>query len=148
MRKIKISIITIILIGLVVCVYFGFFKKEKSECTVVKVVRGEISQEVSESGTIKRGEEINLSFKNSGRIEKIYVKVGDKVKANQILAKLDTAQLFIQLKEAQASLEVAQSQLKKLLAGASAEEIKIAQTSVSNNPRNSQKKFRRCGSSF
>lgn len=128
----KVLIGVIILIIVIVGVYFGFFKKEKPEYSLIKVTRGDISQEVSESGTVKRGEEINLGFKNSGKIEKIYVKVGDKVKANQILAKLDTSQLSIQLKEAEAALEVAQSQLKKLLAGASKEEIKIAETSVAN----------------
>lgn len=100
---------------------------------MVTVSRGNISQEVSESGVVKKGEEINLSFKNTDKIEKIYVGVGDKVKSGQILAKLETTQSEIELRESQAALEVAQAQLNKLLAGATSEEIKVAETEVKNN---------------
>jgi len=133
MKKIKpLILIIIILIGLIFGFYTIFFKKEKLGYSIVKVVRGNISEEVSGTGTVKIGEEVNLGFKNSGRIEKIYVKTGDEIKQGQDLAKLDTTQLSIQLKEAQAALEVAQAQLNKLLAGTNQKEIKIAETSLEN----------------
>ncbi|MBZ9572186.1 efflux RND transporter periplasmic adaptor subunit [Patescibacteria group bacterium] len=132
MNKKIISIIIIILV-IIFGVYQGFIKKEKPFFTLTEVYRGIVSQEVSETGTVKKGEEINLSFKAAGRIEKIYVKVGDKIESNTALAKLDTSQLSIQLQEARAALLVAQAQLDKLLAGASAEEIKIAETEVKNS---------------
>jgi len=94
---------------------------------------GNISQEVAETGQVKKGEEINLSFKNSGRIEKIYVEVGDQVDSGENLAKLETAELTIQLQEAKAALDVTQAKLNKLSAGATQEEIKISQTAVENS---------------
>jgi RND family efflux transporter MFP subunit len=105
-------ILTTILIGLVIIfgIYQFFFKKEKSNFTLVTVSRGDIFQEVSESGIVKKGEEINLSFKNAGRIEKIYVKSGDEVETGQDLAKLDTSELLLQLKESQANLQVIQAE--------------------------------------
>jgi HlyD family secretion protein len=45
---------------------------------------------------------------------------------------LETDELQIQLKKAQAALSLAQAELDKLLAGASQEEIKVAQTKVDN----------------
>ncbi len=128
----KIIVIAIILIALVGTIYFSFFKKEKQLYQTVKVQRGDVVQEVSETGSIKKGDEISLSFKISGRIDKVYVKDGDNVKMGQALVKLENNQLSIQVNEAQASLAVAQAQLDKLLAGASAQEIQLAQTTVQN----------------
>lgn len=133
-QKIKQKKILIAVFVLIIIVFFGYFliKKEKTSYNIIKAKKGEISQVVSESGIVKKGDEINLGFKSPGRIEKIFVKVGEKVAAGQLLAKLDTSQLLIQLKEAQSSLESVQIQYKKLLAGPSAEEIKIAQVAVDN----------------
>jgi len=126
-------IISIIILLVVFGVYQGFFKKERPTFNLAEVVRGEITQEVSETGQVKKGEEINLSFKNAGRIEKIYVEVGEKVKEGDILAKLDTAPLKIQLQEAKAASDIARAKLNKLSAGPTQEEIKIAQTAVKNS---------------
>jgi len=132
MKK-KIILVLILVIFLIIYgVYKGFSKKEKSGFTLAKVLKGNVSQEISVTGTVKQGEEINLAFKNSGRIEKILVKVGDSVKTGEVLVRLDTAQLEIQLQESKASLEIAQAKLDKLLAGSSQEEIKSAETDVNN----------------
>jgi len=129
----KIIFIVIILIfGSGFFIYQGFIKKQEPVFTLEKVLRGQIVQEVSETGTVKREQEINLGFKNIGRIERIYIKVGDKVGFGQGLAKLDTAQLEIQVQEAQAALKVAEANFNKLLKGSTPEEIKVAETAVSN----------------
>lgn len=109
MKKIIISIVIFLLLA--IGIYYQFFlKKAKVEFTLAEVVRGTIFQEISETGQVKKGEEINLSFKNSGKIEKIYVRVGDKVESGQVLAKLETNQLQIQLEEAKAGLTVIEAQ--------------------------------------
>ncbi len=129
-KKIILLIIVVVIIGVVV--YQGFIKTETPDFTLEKVLRGSIVQEVSETGIVKASEEINLSFKSAGRIEGIYVEVGNTVESGQSLAKLDTNQLVIQLNEAQAALDVVRAQFDKLLAGSSSEEIKVAETVVLN----------------
>jgi HlyD family secretion protein len=129
----KIILIIIIVLILAVGIYQGFLKEEEPAFTLAEVVLGNISQEVAETGQVKKGEEIKLSFKDSGRIEKIYVKVGDQVDSGENLAKIETTELAIQLQEAEAAFEVTQAKLKKLLAGPTQEEIKIAQTAVENS---------------
>ncbi len=131
MRKGVILIVVIIFLA-VAGIYFSFFKKEKPAFTLTEVIRGEISQEVSETGQVKKGEEINLSFKNAGRIEKIYVEVGEEVKKGDILAKEDTVQLRIQLEDAEAAQSLASAKLDKLLTGAGPEEIQIQKTARDN----------------
>lgn len=128
----KIILVIIIIFLLSLGIYLGFLKKEKPELSLTQVSRGTVTQEVSETGQVKVGEEINLSFKNAGRIEKISVRVGELIKESQVLAGLDTQELKIQLEEAQANLSISQAKLDKLLAGASPEEIQIAKTKVSN----------------
>lgn len=132
MKKQTMAILAVVFVVLAALIYQGFFKKEKSTFTLAEVVRGEIPQEVSETGQVKKGEEIKLGFKNAGRIEKNYVEVGEETKAGDILAKLETKDLEIQLQEAKAALSMAQAKLDKLLAGASSEEIQKTRTAAAN----------------
>jgi len=129
-KKIILTIGLVVL--LIVFVYQVFLKDKNPEFDLVEVVRGNVSQEIFETGQIGKGEKVNLTFGNAGRIEKIYVEVGDDIEQGQELAKLDTADLEIQLQEARISLELAQLSLNKLLAGSSPEEIKIAQSQTEN----------------
>jgi len=130
MKKIIFPIIFILISCFIV--YQVHFRKPELNFRIVEVVRGNVSQEVTETGKVKKGEKIDLSFKMAGKIEKIWVKEGEKVKEGDILAKLDNKELKIQLKEAKASLELYQAKLDKLLAGPTEEEIQLAQTKVEN----------------
>jgi len=131
MTKKRILIIGIVVV-LVVLIFQVFLNNKKPEFNLAQVARGTIYQEIFESGQVVMGEKINLTFKNAGRIEKIYAAVGDEIEEGQELAKLETTDLEIQLQQAKISLELAQLNLAKLLAGASPEEIKIAQNQVEN----------------
>ena len=110
MRRKKIIIAIVIGVLVLAVVYQFFIKEEKPNFTLAEVGRGNIVQEVSETGQVQEGEEINLSFQNSGALKEIYVKVGDEVESGQHLAKLDTSQLAIQLSQARAALEVIEAQ--------------------------------------
>ncbi|MFA4998807.1 MAG: efflux RND transporter periplasmic adaptor subunit [Candidatus Paceibacterota bacterium] len=116
----------------VILIYQIFFKKNGPALTLYTVSRGTVIQEVSETGTIKKGEKINLSFKSAGKVEKVYVEVGEEVKEGDPLAKLDSRQLYIQLEEAKASLDLYRAQFNKLVAGASTQDVQIAKTAVDN----------------
>ncbi len=112
-KIIKIILIIAVILFLGGWGYKIFFNKKENGLKLEKVERGAISQEVSETGTIKPTEEINLSFKTAGRLAKINVKIGDAVEKGTELASLDTAQLFNQLNKAEASLAVAKIQYEK-----------------------------------
>lgn len=125
-------IISVIIIGLISFALYRLLKKEETPFTLFEVVRGDIVQELWETGRVQKGERINLGFKNAGKIEEIYVRTNQEVEKGQILAKLEATDLNIQLQTAQNSLELAKLNLQKLLAGARPEEIKIAETQVEN----------------
>jgi RND family efflux transporter MFP subunit len=133
MSKKRIFLFVLIALVAIFGIYKGFIQKKKPTFTLAKVSRGTVSQEVSETGTVEQGEEIKLAFKNTGKIQKIYVKEGDSVESDAKLAELNTNQLSVQESEAEASLVVAQVTLNKLLAGARPEQIKVSQADVQNN---------------
>lgn len=131
MSIIKKTIIVIVILAVsVLLIYFGVHKKNEISYTLTTVRKGNLIQTVSETGTVKAREELKLNFLQTGKIAKILVKVGDRVKAGQVLAELDYSTLSIQEKEAKANLEVAKASLAKLLAGASAHDIAVAQAGV------------------
>jgi RND family efflux transporter MFP subunit len=62
-------------------------------------------------GTIAAGQSAELGFKAGGRIAQILVKVGDTVKAGQLLAALDSSEASAQLRAAEAQVRAAEAQL-------------------------------------
>ena len=132
MKTKKIVLIVVAAIVIFLVIYNFFLKGKKADFTLFDVVRGNVVQEVSETGQVQQGEAIKLNFKTSGTIDWVYVKVGQEVWPGSALAKLDTSQLSIELNESQYALKVAEAKLNQILAGTSPEEIQAAQTDVDN----------------
>lgn len=130
-KKKKIILISLATIIIITIVVLGiFFKKPKTTYTTEAVQKTKLIQTVSETGTIKPAEEIELNFQNLGKISRINVKTGDKVIEDQILAELDYKDLSIRVKDANASLTIAKANLSKLTTGATSYEINTKQVSV------------------
>ncbi|MFA6306840.1 MAG: efflux RND transporter periplasmic adaptor subunit [Patescibacteria group bacterium] len=128
--KNKFFIIGLLIIIAATGAYFIFNKKPKIEYTTAKIERGNLIQTVSETGMVKANKEIDLNFTINGKIANIFAGVGDKVKKDQILAELDSSDLLLKEREATASLQVAQANLAKLLAGSTASELAVSQASA------------------
>ncbi len=130
MKKI-IIIFSIVAVASVSIIFLSLFKSEKQEYLTEKVVRGNILQTVSETGTVKTEEKIELGFLNTGIISKINVGTGDLVNEGDVLAELDYESLLINKKEAQANVDSVKHNLNKLIAGATKEDIAISKALVS-----------------
>ena len=127
------TIIAVIVLSIVVIFAFLFFySKDKNKHNTYTIQKGSVVQSVDETGTVKKGDTIDLSFRQEGEIKQFYVKIGNKIVKGQKLAQLDNSQLLIQIQQAKAGLELAKAELDKLLAGASPEQIQVAQTGVDN----------------
>ncbi len=125
-KKIIIWTIVAVLIvgGIVIASLNG---KPKVEYNTATALMGDLTQTVSETGTIKPEKELDLNFAAAGRIAVVNVKIGDTVTGGTVLAELDKSDLLIKLKEAQARLSIARAQLSKLVSGASTEDKAVAQ---------------------
>ncbi|MFA5000188.1 MAG: HlyD family efflux transporter periplasmic adaptor subunit [Patescibacteria group bacterium] len=119
-----------IVVIIILLVWLGG-KKPEPVYSTVEVVQGELVQTVSETGTIKPLQKIELNFPQTGKIAKILVRVGDRVIADQVLAELDYSSLLIREQEAQAALDLALANQDKLKRGATAAEIAVLAAQVS-----------------
>ena len=130
--KIKVIIIIIIVVILGVVGWMVFKGEKKSPYEFAIVQQGDIIEEVSATGTVKSAEEVDLRFEISGTVEKVYVSEGSEAKEGTQLVKLYTGKLYNQFLQAQASYNQAKAELDKFMAGATAEEIQVAEQVVEN----------------
>ncbi|MBL0142224.1 MAG: efflux RND transporter periplasmic adaptor subunit [Betaproteobacteria bacterium] len=70
--------------------------------------------------------QVELAFNASGRIAEVLVREGSRVTKGQLLARLDTVRLKLQLAQAEALADAQRSQVAKLKAGSRPEEIRQA----------------------
>ncbi len=73
---------------------------------------------------------VNVSTKVPGQLEELTVKEGDRVEAGQVIARIDSKALSIQVEQAQANLAAAQAKLASLQAGNRPQQVAQAQSSV------------------
>lgn len=118
--KIKIKkkwIITGIVLILMIIVGYFIFRPKPVKYNLAAVERGNLTQLVSVTGTIKPAQSVDLSFEKAGKVSQVYVDVGQKVSAGQILVAQSNADLLAQLSEAQASVKAQEAKLDELKQG-------------------------------
>lgn len=81
------------------------------------------------SGAIE-ATEVDLSFRISEKIQELKIEEGDRVKAGQVVAKLNTKTLTAQQKSARADLRAAQAVLDELETGSRQEDIEMARAEL------------------
>ncbi|MCK4918663.1 MAG: efflux RND transporter periplasmic adaptor subunit [Candidatus Pacebacteria bacterium] len=111
-KKILFSSITVVLI-IILGVYF-FTKDDGDEYNFSIAEKQDLVQEISATGRIKAVDDIDLAFEKSGRINNIYVEVGDKVYKGQILAELEKAEILAELSQSKAGVASAEAKLMQL----------------------------------
>ena len=81
-----------------------------------RVVRRDLSSTVLATGAVQPqvGAEVKVGARISGRVEKLYVNVGDKVTKGQVLAELEKAELRAQVDLCQAGLAEGESRLSAI----------------------------------
>ena len=95
-----------------------------------KAKMGNVSKVITATGTVSFPHAIPLTFQQSGKIVQLNVKVGDLVKAGQVLAKTDDTKLSTAVLQAQASLMSAQANLQTLQDGFNAQTYAQAQATL------------------
>ncbi len=90
---------------------FGVYQSRKNVATVQtgKAQRLDLASVVSASGEIKPKTYVNIGANAFGKIIRLYVKEGDRVKKGQLLAQLENVQSTADVNATQASLEMAQT---------------------------------------
>lgn len=130
LRKKKLVIlILIVLIG----VSFFIFQSKKSDVfNFSKVEYADLIKSVRATGQVISNINLDLSFNKSGIVKSVRVSVGDIVKNGQILANLDQGQALATLTQARGALLGAEAKYKKIVEGASNEDVALAEVILKN----------------
>jgi len=111
----------VIPVTLLIAVVIGFFVYKN----VGYAPKGEDINKLSTNpvSQMKDGENVDLAFPKTGRVNTVYVKTGDIVKKGQVLANLDFT-------DAKGSLEIAKANYQKIINGATGVDIDLAKAAV------------------
>ena len=94
--------------------------------------RGTVTSVVSGTGSLLPAGRMNVSFKQTGVLTEVDVKVGDKVTTGQLLARIDSMTQQAALAQAQASLASAQANLQTTQSPLTSAQVAQLQHQVSN----------------
>ncbi|MBP9802527.1 efflux RND transporter periplasmic adaptor subunit [Patescibacteria group bacterium] len=130
MFKKKWFILTLIVVVIVVISMFFNKGGKESPYVTAKAVVQDIKQTVEVTGQVESADDIDLNFLRSGIIANVNTSVGQKVKAGQVLASLRAGDAASQVADARASVAIAESNLKELLAGLSTEDLVVLREEV------------------
>lgn len=107
--------------------------KKMEEVIPVRVARIQkvpMRLEVTTVGTVVPLQEIVVTPKIAGKIEKIFVSESDFVKAEQVLVKLEQIDFLLAVRQVEAALATARANLDYLLAGTRPEKIEQAKAAL------------------
>ncbi|MFL5732193.1 MAG: HlyD family efflux transporter periplasmic adaptor subunit [Chloroflexia bacterium] len=103
-----------------------YFLRPQAGAPMATVRVGTIISTVETTGKLEAERSAKLSFKASGRVDKVIAKQGDTVKAGDVLAELDTSLLQRQLNEARVQLDISKLKLQQAKEGAKPADIAAA----------------------
>ena len=106
-----------ILLGLLVAAgaaYYLFSSNSKQETTYLteSVTRGNVEKTVVASGSVESVNEVDVGAQASGKITKLYVKLGQEIKKGEMIADIDSTTQINTLNTKKAALVSYQAQLK------------------------------------
>jgi HlyD family secretion protein len=119
-------IVVLLIIGLIVKAKNG----TPTNILTDTVKKQDLKQTVLSTGVVTSSTDLNLSFKSSGIVNQVSVKVGDQVSGGQVLANLEQREQAASLTTARGALAQAEANYQKVLAGASSEDVKVAESTV------------------
>ncbi len=125
----------IIILGVLVIVGSGMYlvsnKPKKSEASLqtALVSRRDIGSSVQATGTIKPmvGAEVKVGSRITGKVERLYASIGDRVKKGDVIVQLEQEDLKSRVAKAKADLDLAEANLALIRLGSRKEEIREAE---------------------
>jgi len=127
-RKWKIIITVLAILVAVAGVYGSTVYSKRGVVTVQtgRVVRQDLTSQVTASGEIKPKNYINIGANSMGQITELLVKEGDRVRKGQLLAKIEATQQLADVRSQEASLASAEADSGAAEAGVKAADDNLA----------------------
>lgn len=103
----------------------GAFARPPMTVELASPARASVAQQLTVVGNLIGEQTVAVVPKAAGRLDEVYVKLGDRVSRGQRLAKIEDREIREQVKQAEAAFEVAQATIRQREA-----DLKFAQTNL------------------
>ncbi|MBO9518877.1 MAG: efflux RND transporter periplasmic adaptor subunit [Porphyrobacter sp.] len=111
---------------LLVALYFVNRDEKKPEYITEKVVERSLDIEVTATGNLRPTNQVEVGSEVSGRIDRVYVDVNDRVSQGQVLAQINTDVIEDQIKQSQANLQASRAQVAQARATLDVDSAQLA----------------------
>jgi HlyD family secretion protein len=113
-RKKVLIVVAVVVVGAAVVAANLYFRRETGLNVTAEGLRArDLEAIVSASGRIQPKRQVNVSANTTGRVTRVAVEEGQRVKAGQFLLEIDPRSLDAQLQRGEASVAAAQSSLQQ-----------------------------------
>ena len=122
-----------IIAGFLVVIAAGvtwYQRSHTASVQMISVTRGSISEAVSVTGNTTPTQDVSLGFQDTGTIAAVNANLGDTVRAGEVIAQLNSADLSAALQQAKANVAVQEAKLAGLQAGAQPADIAASQAAL------------------
>ena len=118
--------------GSAVYLLWGKPKKSEASLQTALVSRRDIGSSVQATGTVKAtvGAEVKVGSRITGKVERLYASIGDRVKKGDVIVQLDQEDLKARVAKAKADLDLAEANLALIRSGSRKEEIREAEEKI------------------
>jgi RND family efflux transporter MFP subunit len=106
----------------------GAFGRAPMTVELASTSRGDVSQSLTVVGNLIGEQTVAVVPKTAGRLEQVYVKLGDRVGLGQRIAKIEDREILEQVKQAEAAFEVARAGIRQREA-----DLKFAETNLNRS---------------
>ena len=104
---------------------FGGFTRPPMTVELASPARADVSSRLTVVGNLIGEQTVSVVPKTAGRLEEVYVKLGDRVARGQRIARIEDREIREQVKQAEAAFEVAQATIRQREA-----DLKFSQTNL------------------
>ena len=146
MEKIKKFILPVAIFLLLAAIggtSFANSQNGKSAVEFVSPRKGDIADQLRFSGKIQSENTFDLGFQVSGKVSKVYVKVGDKVQKGQLLSEINPEEANISYSQAVSDQKVAQAQLEQAKNDMDAQKAKLKSVERSSTANKYDEKYQK-----
>jgi HlyD family secretion protein len=127
-KKVIIAVIVVIVLGAAAGANIYFRREQGPSVTAEAIRTRDLEAIVSASGKVQPKRQVNISANQMGRVTRLAVEEGQRVKAGQFLLEIDPRQLEGQLQRGEASVAAAKSGLAQARVSVESAETALAQS--------------------
>lgn len=98
----------------------------QDELPTVTLEETTVKTRITANGVLEAPEQARVAFSVPGEIVELDLEEGDAVKAGQVIARLDSELIDVQMKQVQATVDTAQAELARIRSGARPQEVNQA----------------------